>query len=49
MFRFVVAAIPDPQSIGHHSQLEADHVKILRANDVCIDDTLIWLMVDMLH
>lgn len=49
MFRFVVAVIPDPQSIGHHSQLEAVHVEIPRAIGACVNDTWIWLMVGTLH
>lgn len=41
IFRFSVAAIPDPQSIGHHLQLKAVHVKIPRAIGAYADGTLI--------
>lgn len=39
MFRFSVAVIPDPQSIGHRLQLGAVHVKIPRAIGAYVDGT----------
>lgn len=41
MFRFFVVAIPDPQSIGRHSQLEAVHGKTPPAIGAYVDGT--WI------
>lgn len=41
MSRFAEAVTPDPQSIGHHLQLKAAHVKIPQAIGVYGDGTLI--------
>lgn len=49
MFRFFEAVKPDPQSIGHHSQPKAAHVKIPQAIGACVNGTWIWLMAGMLH